>query len=512
MRKNMSGNNIDSTPRTQQEFDNVEKALTALQGGWTNTPDYEMFSDPKTQDVMLKKNDQMHHVISSETNVDPGQIEAAYNKQANSIVTFFTQFHTPGNEVLDHKPDRGFGVPFRGGRNNPKFQSDIEPLYPLANPKFAVNPNMLTRMLVGTPPALIETYTQSNEPGESGAVFFMPILADMIPDICPDGDPAKFERLKKISDFIVAETAKFAHERVGVEYFGLGGTLPLVSGFGAKMKDFDLDNPDRMKNFVTTTGHAETVFLLVETMKQVLATETGEHISEDRKIGVIGGAGSIGFSTIDTIASTMPEYDIYATDMVEKLPKLHTKFNSHENSDKLHIAASTLDVLQNTNIILSAITGLVDLDEIEKEAGVKIDLTGKVIIDDSQPACFDQAQVVARGGKVVAVVGEDMSDTGFLKRDGLYTSDGSPYAYGENDGLWTPKPTDEFWVPTYPAWGCEAEVAIIARAITRKKKTREIALTAPVKPANVREIGALSMEYGICVAPFQFNGQPVHIS
>jgi hypothetical protein len=224
--------------------------------------------------------------------------------------------------------------------------------------------------------------------------------------------------------------------------------------------------------------------MIVATVRKIL-NETS--IQSRGKMGVIGGAGSIGWSTTVAALEMIDGHEIYTYD--KRIADLKTQASL---STRIKVAPTAADVLRDANIIVAAVTGKIDLAA-DEFAG--LDLNGKVIIDDSQPGCFDKEQVEARGGKLVWVVGEDASDRQFITRDGLHT-DGVPYNYGDNAGLYGR--ASEF--------GCGQEAAVIAahRAYDR-------AVTGPVTPQNVREIGELFEDSGVRVAPFQAYGQPVRL-
>lgn len=154
------------------------------------------------------------------------------------------------------------------------------------------------------------------------------------------------------------------------------------------------------------------------------------------------------------------------------------------------VEVSSAEVLRASNIIVTAVTGSIDLDHAEYD---DIDLTGRVIIDDSQPGCFDRRQIEKRGGKLLWVVGEDGSDSHFITRDGLYT-DGTPYNYGDTSGLHG----------LHAEFACGQEAAVIARFGAYDR-----AIAGPVTPEGTQRISALFSDAGVRVAPFQAYGQPV---
>ncbi|HEU5187862.1 MAG TPA: hypothetical protein VFT87_05175, partial [Candidatus Saccharimonadales bacterium] len=167
----------------------------------------------------------------------------------------------------------------------------------------------------------------------------------------------------------------------------------------------------------------------------------------------------------------------------DRLPALE-KLQEKYGPDRTEIVEDLLGVIHNSNIIASAITERIDLDSIDPEA--KLDLTGKVFIDDSQPGCFDRAQIEQRGGHLLWVVGHDPK--GRVSRVHGYT-------FGTEEGLVGDS-----------NWGCELEAWLIA-----KTGRRDLALRGPVTPEKVRAIGEAMKREGIKAGPFQSFGRLVYL-
>jgi hypothetical protein len=284
----------------------------------------------------------------------------------------------------------------------------------------------------------------------------------------------------------LAASVEFSHRKLGASVIGLGALLPQITKFGSL-----LTNIEGADERTTTTGHGGTVHLIAETVKKVLEQPS---IAErfNGKIGVIGGAGSIGWSSITAVRHTIPDMEIYTFDT--RTDKLAERL-SDELAKDIVLGNGVIDVLEKTDVIISAITSVIDIDEEEERVGRRIDLHGKVIIDDSQPGCFHRQQIEDRGGTLVWVVGKDTSANGFMTRDGRYT-DGVGYNYGDKSGLYGLE--SEF--------GCGIEAAVIAQSGQHDR-----AIHAPVTPDDVKKIGELFESAGATVADFQSFGQPVEI-
>ena len=473
--------------RTREEREAVLARLQADGGEWTSMPpDYTTFS----RENVLMKLDEVNEAVLTETDADPTEVDEAYRKSHDFVNSSFDFYE--GRKDLGRRIERAFVVPMRSTRlDNDEinigsgYASESTPFVPLCDPhRFGVSSEIRMRTMYGLPPTVLDTYLRSDNDKETGALVLSPVYTDMIHDIRTDKESmAQKIRLMEVGAYILEKTAQFAHLRMGAKVIGLGATLPKITYFGQALRSMG-----GMENLTTTTGHGGTVHMIVETARKVME-ETS--VESQGKIGVIGGAGSIGWSSTVTTLEMIPDHHLVSFDINKT--RLHGKIGSEGVGDRVSVAGSAADVLRNTNIILTAITGRIDLDDEEYK---DLDLTGKVIIDDSQPGCFDADQVEARGGKLVWVVGEDNSDSKFVTRDGYYTN-GVPYNYGVNSGLYG----------FHSEFACGQEAAVIARSGDYHK-----AITAEVEPQNVRVISELFRAAGIRVAPFQAFGQPVEIN
>ncbi|RYX79129.1 hypothetical protein EON76_00135 [bacterium] len=468
-----------SVERTDEEINAVTNHLQSIGGEWTAMPpDYANLSREST----LRKLDDIRKVVSQETDVSHALLDDAYERSVDFTQTSFDQFESKGKNILGREIDRAFLVPLRDGINN---VSDPLPFHPVLDPGFGVSHEIRRRAVIGVAPSVIDTSFKSDREGDRGVLIFAPLFSQMIDDIRPNKhDQNQTIALMNAGAAIIRATALFAHEQVGAKVVGLGATLPKMTNYGNALKAID---PARMENLVTTTGHGGTVFMVVETIKKVLEITP----EDDGKLGVIGGAGSIGWSSTVTALEMLQDRKIHTYDF--NVNKLHGNIMEHGLSDQVLPEDNALDVLRNTNIIIAAATRPIDLDK--EDPLCELDLTGKVIIDDSQPPCFERSQIERRGGKVVWVVGEDASESEFMTRDGLYTN-GIPYNYGNEEGLYGEKSD----------FACGLEAAMIAHF-----SAFDDAIRGEVTPEKARIIGRYFTEANVRVAPLQAYSQPVQI-
>ncbi len=458
---------------SHEQTQRLDDHLRAIGGGWTGVPNFVEFSESESQLRMR----QLRDAILSETDADPIAVERAYDKSSGLVDEIYGNFYGDA-DIIDVA--RVFMVTRRAHMaDDNEYESESRYHFPLATSEFSVSPEMRMRSQL-LPPFAADYYTSSARHAERGALVIAPLYQDMNTLITDDT-----ERMVVGYKALEASVA-FAHRKLGATVIGLGALLPQITKFGSLLNS--MEGADVR---TTTTGHGGTVHLIAETVKKVLDVPS---VAEkfDGTIGVIGGAGSIGWSSIAAIRHTLPDARIYTFDT--RADKLAERLNDGVVKD-VTIGGSLVDVLEKTDVMISAITSVIDLDEEERRLGRAIDLTGKVIIDDSQPGCFHREQIEVRGGKLVWVVGKDNSETRFMTRDGHYTG-GVGYNYGDKSGLYGPE--SEF--------GCGIEAAVIAQTGEYDK-----AIRAPVTPDDVKKVGELFEAAGATVADFQSFGQPVEI-
>lgn len=452
----------------------LDQHLRSLGAGWTGVPNFGEFSE-STSHLRMR---QLRDAILSETDADPSAVEDAYDKSSMLVDEIYSNFY---GEVDIIDVGRVFMVTRRAHKaDNDEYESESRYHFPLATSQFHVSPEMRVRSQFELPPFLADSCTKSDKYTERGGLIIAPLYQDMNTYI-----PNDTERMLIGYKALIA-SVEFSQKKLGASVIGLGALLPQITKFGSLLTG--IDGADTR---TTTTGHGGTVYLIAETVKKVLEQPS---VAErfDGRIGVIGGAGSIGWSSIAAVRHTIPETQIYAYDT--RVDKLTERLSDGSIKD-IVLGSGVVDVLEKTDVIISAITSVIDLDEEEQRLGRRIDLRGKVIIDDSQPGCFHRQQIEDRGGTLVWVVGKDMSANGFMTRDGRYT-DGVGYNYGDKSGLYGPE--SEF--------GCGIEAAVIAQSGQHDR-----AIQAPVTPDDVKKIGELFESAGATVADFQSFGQPVEI-
>ncbi len=381
---------------------------------------------------------------------DWGEVEAEVKDTETFINAAFDDYE--GRNKLD-TVEFAFCIPTRASRFNEEYWQEVYDFVPglkylPIQHRFAI--------LSCMPPLKIVSYGKPGVPSH-GAVIFVPIFNDMLKDY-RNKLLLKMEVARRINDSV-----NFAHERMGVEIVGLGATLPKLTNFGRDIK----------ARVVTTTGHAGTAWLMRQTFNKVVDKYFGSNPGK-LKIGFIG-AGSIGVAALESIAKQNHDFMYQIYDIRQKMNEAAQLKMSNKGID-IDISRSNQTLIKDCDIILSAVTSKIDISD--------IDLTGKIIIDDSQPGQFSREEVQSAGGVLTWVVGKDNSADHFAtKRNG--------YSYGKN-GLYGSE----------DLWGCEAEVAALANI-----GKYELAIRDHVTTEQIDRIGHVFKELNIEVAEFQSHGQ-----
>lgn len=445
--------------------DEVKSVLRKKADNWDGVPDYRPFQ----REHLLERLGQIHAATSEVTGMpDYEGMQAAFEASVEFTHNAFDMYE--GRGKAPHF-DWVFAVPGRGEEYQDKddYASEVTPFLPVLDHRFGVDAGIRQHTVADLAPTVIETYRGRGFGAEAGAVVWTPLFIDANARINAD----RWRKFVSGNKQSINETARFVRERLGASVMGLGALLPRFTQMGKTIQQ---------EGLVTTTGHAGTIYLLTETVKEVLSLRGGT----DRPIGILG-AGSIGGATVEMLlADGAVTVNLYDTDDVAVVKLL----GDGGRDDRITPMWHAVELLDRSDVIVAAISSTIDLDMLEFEHGGPIDLTGKVIIDDSQPGCFDRGQVEARGGKLVWVVGQDTSKAKALHRVGGYN-------FGETSGLYG----------AGAVWGCEAEAAAIFL-----ENRLDLAVRSHVSPDMVAAVGGLCRAIDVKVArPLQSFGKPVEL-
>lgn len=464
---------MTARPETAPAAQDVRDRLRSLDLVWTRPPEYGVYSLASACDRIGDIRDTLQAV----GDVDPRELDDVYHRTMEFFQKSFGSYQR-GKSILEGDIERAFVVPMRIERGSDSNSSEVLPFAPILNPKYGIDADIRQRAVVGLPPSVLEHYAESSDPKRRGAIVLAPFFTDMRHDLVSSRafGVKQYQqwRLGNLANRMINDTAGFAHDVLGAKVIGLGATIPAFTQFGRAIKHPDV---------ITTTGHGGTVHLIVETTRQALEGQDG---SQPDSIGVIGGAGSIGYASIDILREEFRNSQMHVYD--KNQAKLSGLLQQRDDAENISHMDSIYSTLAESSVIVTAVTTPIDLDR--EDPYHQLDLTGKVIIDDSQPGSFDKDQVMARGGRLVWVVGQDDSHDWFVTRSGYYQDGG--YNFGDEAGL----------IESRKIWGCEAETAVIAAS-----GKHELAIRARVSPAMARSVGLLLREHGIGVsdAPQSFG-------
>lgn len=321
------------------------------------------------------------------------------------------------------------------------------------------------------PPFVVDRYNR-DDPANAGYMINSSVYPDGFID-------RPFEEAKETAQHKVDQSVDFANRMLGVKVVSLGGFIPSFTRFGQTVTN---------KDVIITTGHPGTVYMM------------GEHIRYGEEIGLVRakmggpirlgslGVGSIGRSAAEIISGMRPESQITIFDTNPKALARTTK-SLTELGANFRVGENELDVLENSDVVLSAIVGQISLK------GAKISLEDTVIYDDSQPSSVSEREVTELGGHVMWIVAKD--NGGVVKREGYRCGTLADFS------------TDRFT--------CEVDASILSRrrndlmlnGLSEERADayiREIAANGPVTTEQAIAMGGLYRSYNIDVATPQYSG------
>lgn len=448
----------------------VDAELQARNQDWNDIPLQGAFSRERIMDRAYKIQSVLTDVSGSNDYLGAsGALDTTYEFVS-------TAFDVYEGKKESAKFDWVFAVPGRvEDFQDNEYASEVTPFLPILDPKYGATDLSRQLTTMSLVPSVIETYHHREGDTERGAVVWTPFYINAVRRL----DAARWrqfvvENTPGIRQS-VNDTARFVRQRLGATVMGLGASIPSFTRMGKSIHE---------EGLTTTTGHAGTVYLLNETVQEVI-----EKMELDgTTIGLLG-AGSIGASWAELHATQTggKRINVYDRDDTQ-MSVLVDKLYGHKGDSYKKL--SEIELLRSSDVIVSAINRTLDLDMLELEFQTRIDLTGKVIIDDSQPGAFERDQVESRGGRLVWVVGQDRSPAKVLHRTHGYNFGDTAGLFGEGS-----------------VWGCEAEAAAIFL-----ESRPDLAVSSHVNPEAVVAVGALCRQIGIEVAdPLQSFGQPVEL-
>lgn len=398
--------------------------------------------------------------------------------EVDASISFTERAHAmfSGRVAPDSGSSFAFAVPTRVTRaSGSLYSSEIAPFLPIAK---ALSGKELLYLADGMPPCVIESYATDDD-GKQGRVLFVPLFGDILDDMQRGpkhllgnkiGTDVGNLRARRVARRVINQAAEFVRNELGADVMGLGAVLPALTDYGRTIN---------VEGLTTTTGHGGTVALIANTVGRI--REGNSELSDS--IGVVGAAGSIGRSSLAELLKAHPDASFTVND-TRSLDRVMGQL-SDVDAKRVRVVSGMDKVFDRSSVIVSAITDVIDLQEVFPD----LDLSGKIIVDDSQPGAFSRTDVESKGGRLLWVVGEDVSPNGLATRVGGYTF-GSDTGFMHNTNV----------------WGCEAEASSISRT-----GRHDLAVRSVVTPEIARSINNLFEVCDIEIANYQSFGKPVEL-
>lgn len=317
-----------------------------------------------------------------------------------------------------------------------------------------VGPQEKYKFFFSLPPFEVVPYELDGQ--RFGSVICVPLSVDALAQIEKrEGNSAS--RMREVAKYalpIIGQAVRFARDRLGVEYLGLGEMMAKMTRYGKEIED-------KFKGVKITTGHAGTTWLIEQTLLK--AAELGGIDLRSQGVGIIG-CGSIGTAA----AVRLAEGNVNSFVLFDLNPSSASRLKGQLESlgKSVKIADSAGKICEGTKIIVSAVSStspVLRRDDIRP---------GTIIVDDSQPPTVLREEVEAAGGVVVWPL---------AKMPERITREEN-YNFGPNGVL------------PGSVWGCEME--IISLSIFENMSNR---VNHRVKPDEVDLIGRLAREAGFTV-------------
>jgi hypothetical protein len=380
-----------------------------------------------------------------------------------------------GRQGVEPNGSSAFMVPARMSRNRPDYGEEVEPVIPV----FRYLPKHIRAyMMLGLPPFIIDTY--NNDPDNEGQDFivFAPIFfEDMVSRL------GSFPKAVRVGRANADFTANMVHSYFGVQLVGQGAIIPALTRYGKEFTN---------RHIITTTGHAATA--------DVALRMVGRDFPDNPpKVAAVLGQGSIGASISEVLAYSLPDSKVLIYDT-----QVHLAERVAENLRKLReegkpiaaveIAANEAQLLRDSDVVISAITTVLDLKAMGLLPG---ELRHLDYCDDSQPSSIIHRQAMEMGLRYKQIIAHDTR--------GIATRRAYNYAS---------------LVDLSDLFPCEAELAVLRakrRDLLRSGVSRASALkiistyaiSEKVTAKHIPDMHKLLDDYGIVPAQPQANGQLV---
>ncbi|HSX34390.1 MAG TPA: NAD(P)-binding domain-containing protein [Candidatus Saccharimonadales bacterium] len=399
------------------------------------------------------------HVTGFEVDATEAFVDAAF--------TMWEAKDDPSGEKLMNG-SFAFVVPPRVSRETPEYGKELNELVHVLR---LVKPELRAAMLRGVPPWVVDFY-HKDERGNQGLLICANVTGDMRSDLSTG-------EMVMTSRGIINDAVDLAADGFGAWAIGYGATFPGIMKFG---------EATRRQDVVTTTGHAGTI---VEIAKAIDQRHPNRETVE--RMGVIG-LGAIGARAAEVLADLYPNAQVRIYD--ETASRIGKAMKARP--ERFIPAADNAEVIRESDVVVSAITRQISL----RALGLtEKDVAGTVVVDDSQPGCFDATEVESLGGAVLWPIGSD--ENGLITREFC--------GYGD---LMVNKRTDLF--------GCEAEVASLVAMYNELRgmgfdhahaanMARQQAVRGPVNLQQVQAASDRFDRYGIGAAEPQSFGVRRHL-
>ncbi len=304
-----------------------------------------------------------------------------------------------------------------------------------------------------------------------GSIVCIPLDIDKMLEL-----PSATARLNGYARPLIQDATNFVLNKLGTQNIGLGEQLAAMTQFGQWLeKKFG-------NEIYTTTGHAGTIFAMAETLK-LGAQKLGIDLSQET-VGIIG-CGRIGsafaqYIEAQHITNNLMLYD-NAPGVAEKVSADLIKNRLKQNGHKVAVAHNYEEILERTNLIISAVS-----DPLLGE----LSLDNHFVVDDSQPPWVPPQDTTG------IIAWPSYSVPGHVQRNGIRMINGN--ITEEVDGF----NYGPVGLLPHTDWGCNVELT----SLVMSGRMKENHISRAASHEDVAEIGALIKQAGFSVNKLQSWG------
>lgn len=455
---------------TDSHTEHLKEILLARSSRWEDPFDFTDFS----RDSQLRRVEDLHQALLLLGRAPSTEIDARFEETLAIVNGAHQQYSKGAGQAYR----RSFIVQAQSvGSGSPARQ--ISRTFPLLNPSLGTSDWAAFGALCGLPPFVYDTYTQSSDEHDHGAVIVSPHFTAITSSLAGGCTKLDSGEIEAIRDFLYVKSAEFARDQLGSTVLGVGTSV----GRQAGSVYHDIAALDGIS---VTNGESGSILSTLATLNKIL-NECA--LKYEQSIGVIAGNSPMGavLTHVLTESKSFSKRKIHLFDQVPS--RRSTIQRTLSNPHRCLVVNDAFDLFNSCSVVINASDSLIDLDDLDPWEQLWLDECA--IIELGPPLRFIPEQIAQRGGHMVWTVGTDRTEQRMITRDNRTT-------YGTTGLVDTEEDRSS-------VWGAETELAILAsdRTLTADKAV----------PRGLERVRALTPIFNSWMeaAPFQITGKLIDL-